>query len=271
MTMEARGITFAFDSTADPVLRGVSASAPAGAITAILGANAAGKTTLLRVLAGALTPHQGAALIHGQAVADLHPAERARRLAYVPQRPGVDAPFSVREVVTLGTYSTRGGKAAVQEAMELCDVAGIADRKWPELSAGQQQRTALARALAQLHRAGEGQALLLDEPFSALDARHVAETATLLRATAARGACVVTVLHDLSLAARWADYAWCLREGQMVAMGSISEVMTASVLRKVYDADFTWTGPGGTIPIVRLQQERSGGYHASDTPAGADS
>ncbi len=224
-------------------LEDVSAEARPGRITAIIGPNAAGKSTLLRCLFGALRPSSGQALLDGAPVHRIRARLVARRVAYVAQRPTVAAAFSVRQVVELGRYALPPSRRRVDEALARLDLAEVADRPFPALSAGQQQRAGLARAVGQLAPDGH---LLLDEPTSALDLRHVRDAMRLLRELASGGATVLVSLHDLALAASVADDCWLLDAGRLVAAGPAAEVMEIGRLRAVFGVEFEWVArPAG--------------------------
>lgn len=228
-------------------LRGVSAVAATGKITAVLGPNAAGKSTLLRCIIGAIKPTSGRVLIDGQAAHALAPYWLARRLAYVPQRSTVAAAFTVREVVELGRYVLPRNRRRIDEAMARMELTDLADRPYSALSVGQQQRVTLARALAQLEVTASGQPkadkplphLVLDEPMSGMDLRHMRDVVVLLRDLADQGVTVLIAMHDLTLAAAVADDVWLLDEGQMVA-GSACDVLTVERLTQVYGVPFEW-------------------------------
>lgn len=208
------------------VVDGIDLEAPAGAVTAIVGPNGSGKTSLLRALAG-LLPYDGRVLLGGrdgalQDVAALSAAERARRVAYLPQSSGLRALLSVREVVALGRYasrpgwfsSTRGDDEMVEQALERTQITELAELAYPRLSGGQQRLVLIARALATGARV-----LLLDEPTASLDVRHALRLFELLAELAAGGYCVVLVLHDLDDVQRHASRALLLDAGrpQLVA------------------------------------------------------
>lgn len=214
------------------VIRGLSASLDAGRLCALIGPNAAGKTTLLRLMLGQLTPESGAVYLGGESVFCLRPERRGRSVSYVPQSGGGRFAFTVKQVVAMGRHVHRFDPDAVEQALRRCDLDAVRDRLYPELSAGQQQRVRLARALAQAH--GEGQVMLLDEPASAMDLWHVHHTMHLLKEEAGRGLVVLTVMHDLDLAARYADEVWLLNDGRLEASGSWDQVMVPEVLEPAY-------------------------------------
>jgi iron complex transport system ATP-binding protein len=233
-------LSFAYGKA--PVLREISAEAKAGRITAIIGPNASGKSTLLRCGIGALRPQRGVAALDGHVVTSLSSRELARRIAYVPQRPIVSASFSVRQVIELGRFALPARAARIDDAIVRLDLSEEANRPYVQLSVGQQQRVALARALAQLEPRGN---LVLDEPTSAMDLRHVAQTMALLRACSDAGAAVLLAMHDLSLAAAVADDVWLMEAGQLVASGPVNKVLDAGHLERVFGVSFRWVAADG--------------------------
>jgi iron complex transport system ATP-binding protein len=229
-------------------LESVTADAAPGRITAVLGPNAAGKSTLLRCVIGALSPAAGDVLIDGEPADQLPTRKLAGRVAYVPQRPQVSAAFTVREVVELGRYALAPSRRRVDEALGDLDLNEIADRPFPALSVGQQQRATLARAVAQLADDGH---LVLDEPASAMDLRHVRRSTSLLRRLADAGATVLVAMHDLTLAVSLADECWLLDHGRLVVAGPTSEVISVEQLRDVFGVRFEWIErPGGGRVLV---------------------
>jgi iron complex transport system ATP-binding protein len=216
-------------------LREVSAEAAAGRITAVLGPNAAGKSTLLNALIGFLRPAAGAVELDGRPVHRWRPRELAGRIAFVPQRSVVAASFLVQDVVRLGRYALRPDPGRVADALERLQLTEVATRPYPQLSVGQQQRVTLARALAQLEPDGH---LVLDEPMSAMDLAHVRDAVGLLRELADGGATVIIAMHDLPLAAAIADDVWLLRSGELVAAGPAVRIMTEARLEAIFSVPF---------------------------------
>jgi iron complex transport system ATP-binding protein len=246
VTVELRDLAFAYGRAT--VLDGVTASARAGAVTAVIGPNAAGKSTLLRCATGALRPRRGTVRIDGRPPHHLRGQALAASVAYVAQRPLVSAAFTVREVVELGRYALPPSRRRVEEAIERLALSDLADRPYPALSVGQQQRVALARAVAQVE---PGACLVLDEPTAAMDLRHAADAFSLLRELSGRGATVILALHDLPSAMHVAEDAWLLDGGRLVAAGPAASVCTADALGRVFGVPFhAWTGLGGRAILL---------------------
>jgi iron complex transport system ATP-binding protein len=241
MPLTAEDITFGYRH-GRPVLRGVSAVFEPGAVTAVVGPNGAGKSTLLRLLLGAMRAGSGSARLDGADVARLPARERSGRLAYIPQRAQVAAPFSVAQVVRLGRFARPADEPAVEGAMRLMELEDRAAELFETLSAGQQQRVTMARAIAQLAGADVppgGQVILADEPTSAMDPRHELHALEVLRSEARRGRAVVIVLHDFTAAARFADRGVVLDEaGRVAATGPVAETIRAEVLSRVFGVPF---------------------------------
>lgn len=222
-------------------LEDVSLQVGPGEVVCVLGPNGAGKSTLLHVLSGALLPSAGEVRLQGHPLASLSRREVARALAVVPQTSDVAFGFSVRDVVRMGRAPHQDGwlrpsaadENAVENALACCDLAQLAARPASELSGGEQKRVAIARALAQ-----EPSVLLLDEPGAFLDIRHQLALHDLLAEQGrARGLACVVALHDLTLAAQYATRVLLLKEGRVVALGAVPEVMTYRLLRDTFDAD----------------------------------
>jgi len=223
------------------VLDEVSIELRAGELLAIVGPNGAGKSTLLRLLAGTLKPWSGTVELAGR---DLHSYQRrelARRIATVAQENSVAFGFTVLEVVLMGR-APHLGPFHLESAHDLEIACGALDRfgllalaarRIQELSGGERKQVFLARALAQ-----EPAIALLDEPTAFLDLRHIAAIFTRLRELSLnRRMAVVATLHDLNIAALWADRVMLLKEGRMVAAGTPEQVLTAENLRAVYETE----------------------------------
>jgi iron complex transport system ATP-binding protein len=237
--VEIAGVSAGYGGT--NVLHDVTLRIEAGQLCAILGPNGAGKSTLVRLLSGALVPREGRVLLGGDDIAALDRRAVARKVAVVPQSVGVTLGFSVREVVAMGRAphqgawmrASEGDRAAVDRALEACELRELADRPVAELSGGEQKRVAIARALAQ-----EAPVLLLDEAGAHLDVRHsIAVHELIRRELLGRELACVAVLHDLNAAARYADRVVLLKAGRIVAEGTVPEVMTYRRLTDVFETE----------------------------------
>ena len=216
------------------VLRGVSLTVSAGEVVAVVGPNGAGKSTLVSVLAGDLAPVSGTVTVDGRPVGRWRPKELALRRSVLPQHTAVAFPFTVAQVVAMGrapwarTASAAEDDDAIAEAMAVTEVTEFAGRTFSTLSGGERARVALARVLAQ-----RTPVLLLDEPTAALDLRHQDLVLSVAAARAADGCGVLAVLHDLNLAAAYADRVAILADGRLRACGPPGEVLTADLLTEV--------------------------------------
>ena len=230
------------------ILEAVSLSLQAGELLAVLGPNGAGKSTLLRVLTGALAPQAGSASLDDRPLKDWNGRELARRRAVLPQSSPLAFGFRAFEVVLLGREPHSGASSReadleiAEAAMREADVIHLAERSYSTLSGGEQQRVQLARVLSQVWP-GEGAEgatfLLLDEPTSSLDLAHQHTILRLAQRWAREGAGVLAVLHDLNLAARYADRLSLLKAGRLEAEGSPEEVLTAETVERCFDLPVT--------------------------------
>ncbi|GAA1480457.1 heme ABC transporter ATP-binding protein [Gordonia sinesedis] len=217
------------------VVRSVSLHVGAGELLALVGPNGSGKSTLLSVLAGLRTPRTGRVAIAGDDLHSLSARDLARRRSFVTQHNRIDTPFTVAEVVAMGRFPwlrtprSRDSPAAIADALAVCDLTDVADHPFAQLSGGQQARVSLARAIAQ-----DTPTMLLDEPTAALDIHHQEHVLGILRSHRDTGAAVLLVVHDLSLAAAYADRVAVMADGELVAVGPTREVMTADLLSRTY-------------------------------------
>jgi iron complex transport system ATP-binding protein len=224
------------------VLSGVTFTLNPGELTAVLGPNGCGKTTLLKTLARLLPPLAGSVTIDRHPLATLGRRAIARHIAFAPQVLAPDWPFTVSEYVALGRIPHAGwwkplsaaDKTAIATSIARFDLTPLAQVRVTELSGGEWQRVRLAKALAQ-----EPQVLLLDEPTAHLDPRYQFELLSLVRELIAeRKLCVAVTLHDLNLVGPWADRVMLLANGGVIADGSPAEVLTAGKLAAAYSATF---------------------------------
>ncbi|HMA50057.1 MAG TPA: ABC transporter ATP-binding protein, partial [Magnetospirillaceae bacterium] len=195
-----------------------------------IGPNGAGKTSLLRLAVGFDRPDQGEVLLDGQTLAALGAAERARRLAYLPQQAETAWPITVRQAVALGRLPHGDSKAEpVQRALEAVGMSHLAERPLTRLSGGERALVLLARALAV-----EAGLLLLDEPTANLDPAHQLRVMEVLRSRADQGDAVVVVMHDLSLATRSCDRLAVVHQGKLAADGAPASILDDPLLRDVF-------------------------------------
>ena len=238
--LEARDLTLKYGQRR--VVDGLSVQIPEARVTMIVGANACGKSTLLRGLSRLLKPAGGAVTLDGKDIHSQPARELARTLGLLPQHPTAPDGISVRDLVGRGRYPHQGffrswsagdlspHDLAVQRALEATGTLDLAGRDVDELSGGQRQRVWIAMALAQ-----ETDVLLLDEPTTYLDLAHQVEVLDLVTdLNRNRGTTVAIVLHDLNLAARYADHVIAMKGGTVVAVGSPADVVTGTLVREVF-------------------------------------
>lgn len=271
MSLTAHDLTLGYGAA--PVVDRLSLAVPTGAVTVIVGANACGKSTLLRGMARLLAPRHGAVLLDGAAIHRLPTKQVATRVGLLPQNPIAPEGITVADLVRRGRYPHQGwlrrwcstDEDAVTAAMLATDVLALAASSMDELSGGQRQRAWLAMALAQ-----ETEILLLDEPTTFLDVAHQVEVLDLLcDLNRARGTTIVMVLHDLNLAARYGDHLVAMVRGQVAAAGPPAEVITEQLVRDVFamDSRVIPDPVAGTPLVVPLGRQRV----LSRVPEGAPS
>lgn len=233
------------------ILKDITLEVRPGEVLALVGPNGAGKSSLLSVLAGEIRPASGRALIGGEPTTELRPKELARRRSVLLQANDVSFPFEVRQVVAMGRNPWAGteheadDEQAIIQAMQSVGVSELAQRKFNELSGGERARVSLARVLAQ-----DTDVMLLDEPTAALDLHHQDRVMHLVRSRATGGRAVVVVVHDLTLAAAYADRVALLVEGRLVAEGTPREVITPERLSDVYGVSIQVIDSPDGHPIV---------------------
>jgi iron complex transport system ATP-binding protein len=253
--LEAAGLTCGYGATT--VLREINLTLRRGEMVALLGRNGCGKSTLIRCLGGVLAPLAGAVTIDGTLVARYERRALARRLAVVAQELHVPFPFSVREVVELGRAphsrflapSSLKDRRAVDLAIHTCDLTDLTDSTFQQLSGGEQQRVALAMALAQ-----DPDVLLMDEPTVHLDLAHQGSALALVRRLCAeRGLTVLAAMHDINLSALYFDRITVLGGGSVVASGTPEEVITAPLIESTFGTAVSITKhPTLGVPQVLL-------------------
>ncbi|WP_298516251.1 heme ABC transporter ATP-binding protein [uncultured Nocardioides sp.] len=233
-TLSARGVSMRLGGA--QVLTAVDLAIEGGEVVALVGPNGAGKSTLLGALSGDLEPDAGEVTLDGRPLGARTARELARARAVLLQRQGLAFGFRVEEVVRMGrapwyrTPAADDDDRLVTESMARADVTPLALRLYPTLSGGEQARVSFARTLAQA-----APVLLLDEPTAALDIRHQEAVLAVARESAVRGVAVVVVLHDLALAAAYADRVCVLSAGTVAADGPPTRVLTDELLTRVYE------------------------------------
>lgn len=228
------------------ILDHVSGHLVAGQVVAILGANGAGKSSLLHSLAGLQRDAKGRVHLDGRRLDDIKLQERARLIGFLPQRAEVHWNLSVHALVALGRMAHNGGgelsqddERVIASVLEQMDIAHLAERQVLTLSGGEQARALFARVLA-----GEPHWLLTDEPLASLDPAHQRAMLDILAHIAKAGTGVITVLHDVNHAARIADHVILMREGKILAQGPRDMVLTPEWLKQTYGIEFEQTPDG---------------------------
>lgn len=223
------------------IVDGLSLTIAPGVITTVIGPNGCGKSTLLRSLGRLLRPREGRVMLDGKAISTMKTKDVARIVGMLPQSPVAPEGLTVADLVARGRHPHQSwfrqwsdaDESEVTTALEQTGIAGLADRPLDELSGGQRQRAWISMALAQ-----GTDILLLDEPTTYLDLAHSVEVLDLVdRLHADLGRTVVMVLHDLNLAIRYSDQLVVMRAGRVVAAGAPGEVVSAELLREVFDLD----------------------------------
>ena len=221
-----------------PVLNGIDLVVPPGRITAIVGANACGKSTLLKTMSRLIAPDRGQVLLDGKSIHGLPSRDLARTLGLLPQSPEAPEGITVADLVSRGRHPHQGlfsawsrkDEDALAAALAATRTDTLADRAVDELSGGQRQRVWIAMALAQ-----EPKILLLDEPTTFLDVSHQIEVLDLLTdLNRTRGTTIVMVLHELNLAARYADFLVAMAGGRLHAAGRPEDVLTEENVRDIF-------------------------------------
>ncbi|MBB3108501.1 iron complex transport system ATP-binding protein [Paenibacillus phyllosphaerae] len=238
---QAEGVVAGYENKT--IVQGVSLAIPSNKITVIIGANACGKSTLLKTLARLIKPTSGSITLDGKPIDKIPPKQLARVVGLLPQSPVVPEGINVADLIGRGRFPhqslfsgwSKKDYEAVAEAMEIMKITDLANRNIDELSGGQRQRVWIAMALAQ-----QTDILFLDEPTTFLDITYQVEILDLLTELNRRqGTTIVMVLHDINLSARYADHIIALRQGKLVAEGAPSEVITSDLIHTVFGMDST--------------------------------
>jgi iron complex transport system ATP-binding protein len=236
--LEARDAAVRYRRGAPLALHGVSCQVAGSELVAVVGPNGSGKTTLVRALLGLIPLERGSVLVEGRPVSSWSRAALARAIGVVGQQEEAVFRLTVSETVMLGRYAHLGplaaprevDRAAVQSALQRCDIVALAGRTIDSLSGGEWKRVRVARALAQ-----DPRALVLDEPTASLDIRHEMELFELIRHLVEGGLAGLVITHHLNLASRFADRILLLDRGIVVAEGPPEKVMNRNTLSRVFD------------------------------------
>lgn len=252
MKLDIQGISFNYNSI--PVLQDVGMRVEVGELVALLGPNGSGKTTLLKCIAKMLKPRRGAVMVGGQRLEKLDSREVARLLGYVPQSANNVFPCSVFDAVLIGRRPRmawgvrREDRVMVSHALEMMGLQHMANRSFNQISAGEQQKVLIARALAQ-----EPDVLLLDEPTSNLDLKHQLEVlSTLRKVTREKGVSALIAIHDLNLASRFSDQIVFLKDGIVCDTGEPGHVLTTENIRSVYGVEAAITEHSGRPHVIAI-------------------
>lgn len=249
------------------VLQDASLTVAPGEMVALVGPNGAGKSTLLRCLAGELRPMHGDCFINGMNIHGIGAGRLARWRAVLPQEAMTNFPLRVDDVVTLARApwrrhaSPRQNRHAVLEAAAAAGISALLQRDYRRLSGGERQRVQMARVLAQVWdvlRDGQPRYLLLDEPTSSLDVGHQQRLLNVVRSVLDKGIGVLAVLHDLNLAATYAERVYLLADGRIQATGAPADVINTATVNAAYDADLQVSvDPRNGRPMVLPASEQT--------------
>lgn len=235
-TLLANGVSSGYDGKT--IISDIQVVVPEHKISVILGANGCGKSTLLKTFSRLIKPSNGQVVLDGKAITSISPKQVARIMGMLPQSPVVPEGIKVTDLVARGRFPyrqalksmTKVDFAAIEEALAIMNITNLADRSVDELSGGQRQRVWIALALAQ-----QTDILLLDEPTTFLDIAYQVEILELLKElNHRRKTTIVMVLHDINLAARYADYLYAMKDGQLLAEGTPHEIVTAQMMEQMY-------------------------------------
>lgn len=252
--IEAQGVTVKYGSRR--AVDDATLKIMGGEVVALCGPNGAGKSTLISVLSGDVRPNAGAAFIAGEAIAGTAPSQLARLRAVMEQSPSLSAPFTARALAELAVprdLPPSQAKTIVGDALREVGLTVLADDPVRILSGGQQRRAHMARALTQLlagRALGGGAALILDEPTAGLDLSHQITALEAAQSAALSGAAVIVALHDLNLAAAYADRVVLMKQGRIVANASPRTALSGEALSSLFETKMNvFSAPNGALCV----------------------
>ncbi|MBJ7549717.1 ABC transporter ATP-binding protein [Marinomonas ostreistagni] len=255
------------------IIDGLDVTFPAGKVTAIVGPNGCGKSTLLNGLSRVHLPSSGYILLNGKDIHSMPAKQVAKKLALLPQETSAPDGITVRELIRFGRHPHQSlfkqwgmdDRTAIEFALQAANLESLGDRLLDTLSGGQRQRAWIAMSIAQ-----ETPLLLLDEPTSALDLGHQIEVFDLIRELAAAGKTIIMVVHDLAMAARYADHLIAMKGGEIVAQGSPKQVITPEILESLYGVHCDLLADPHTGAPILVNVRRAHYSEASKTVATND-
>ena len=264
-----QSITLKHDDHA--IIDGFDVTFPAGKVTAIVGPNGCGKSTLLNGLSRVHLPSSGHILLNGKDIHSMPAKQVAKKLALLPQETSAPDGITVRELIRFGRHPHQSlfkqwgmdDRTAIEFALQAANLESLGDRLLDTLSGGQRQRAWIAMSIAQ-----ETPLLLLDEPTSALDLGHQIEVFDLIRELAAAGKTIIMVVHDLAMAARYADHLIAMKGGEIVAQGSPKQDITPEILEDLYGVhcDLLADPHTGAPILVNVRRAHDSGASKASAP-----
>ena len=259
MKLKVKEVEFSYAS--EPALKDVSIEVAAAEILGVVGPNGAGKTTLLRCIDRILTPQKGCILLDERDIKKMNRMELAKKIGYIPQSASQVFPATVFDTVLMGRRPHLGWRASekdidkVLETLHMLHIEDLAMREINELSGGQLQKVRIARALAQ-----EPDVLLLDEPTSNLDIKHQLEVMSIIKTIVKeKGISAIMAIHDLNLAARYADRIVMMNSGKIFSAGDPASVLTRDNIKQVYGVEANVNYNDGKPYIVPLRPIKQDG------------
>lgn len=225
-----------------------------GKVTSVIGANGAGKTSLLRVLSADLSPSSGVVTLDREPLTAIPRSELARRLAVLPQHSVLDFPFTAREVIGMGRIphftGARADAVLISDVIRRLQLTTLEGRIYTTLSGGERQRVQIARVLCQVWDRLDGSYVLFDEPTAPLDLAHQLGFHGLTRRLAEMNAGVMWVIHDINLAARFSDVVALMKAGRIIAVGSPRDVITNDNMRVAFGVEVEISYAGDGTPLI---------------------